>query len=221
MRTCDQSYSYLCTALWGGRGGARLFCRLLAHCPGRRLCPAGGRDRIHVRRQVVVIHHAERREKEGGRERKTHTQTHTRSWSMTNVSVAFPPGRAARVWSPGIYLVTGRLGCKPLLLCSARILWMNQDCTIRGGGRGGSDWQPTGGPTFQGKKKKRKRLLFWHSSSCIYFLREQHVHLFFSSLLDLIAARSPRWEPRSSSHSHSQISAPCECTVGWETWAYL
>lgn len=86
---------------------------------------------------VRLFWYITRRKKKKKKRKKskiTHTHTHE-SWLMTNMTVAFRWGRAARVFSPGIvYLVTGRLECKPLLLCSARILWMNQDCTIRGGG---------------------------------------------------------------------------------------
>lgn len=102
---------------------------------------------------------------------------------MTNMTLAFRLGRTARVFSPGIYLVTGRLECKPLLLCSARILWMNQDCTIRGGG-GGSDWQ-SHRPTFW-----FKIALFWHLSSRIgYFPFRFLIEGIF--LLDLVTTSSP------------------------------
>lgn len=74
-----------------------------------------------------------------------------------------PLGRAARVCSPGIYLVTGRLGCKPLLLCSARILWMNEDCTIREGGGGQTD-------SHTGLHFGLKKVLFLHFP-IVYILR--------------------------------------------------
>lgn len=63
------------------------------------------------------------------------------------IYIELPLGRE-RVFSPGIYLVTGWLECKPLLLSPARILWMNQDCTIEGRG-----WRTqTHRPTYSEKR---------------------------------------------------------------------
>lgn len=67
----------------------------------------------------------------------------------TNMTPDLRLGWTSGVCSPGVYLVTEWLECKPLLLCSAWILWMNQDCTIRGrGGRHES-------LTFFSKEKKK------------------------------------------------------------------
>lgn len=54
---------------------------------------------------------------------RTHSYTKTTTRALVNdkYDTGFPLSRA-RVLSPGIYLVTERLECKPLLLCSARIL---------------------------------------------------------------------------------------------------
>lgn len=53
---------------------------------------------------------------------KTKKDTHTRVLINDKYDGGLPQGRSARVFSPGMCQVTGRLECKPLLLCSARIL---------------------------------------------------------------------------------------------------
>lgn len=98
--------------------------------------------------------------------KRTTKQKQTRVLINDKYDSGLPLSRAARVFSPGIYLVTERLECKPLLLCSARILWMNQDCTIRRGG-GGADWRPQR-PTFWGLKEH----YFFYTYPLVYFLHE-------------------------------------------------
>lgn len=95
--------------------------------------------------------------------KRTTKQKQTRVLINDKYDSGLPLSRAARVFSPGIYLVTERLECKPLLLCSARILWMNQDCTIRRGGGGG---RLTATKAYILGAKRA--LFFLHVSSCIF-----------------------------------------------------